>query len=195
MLTKVLCNYNNIYRFWYILWLYNPLQARIRGLSLEQAHQVLELCLTRDPSLMFDVLERMSENAPPPGPLVSGQPPWCVCQRCRGMATFVEQKCCGQHPDYCISILPHMEAYILEEGVLRLARRIWNDIRALTDNPEPGQSNRQFRHAAYRQFVVWQYGALGQGHRVVIPSCCVWKIRDRYPDPLQQYRGFIRSRF
>lgn len=148
----------------------------------------------RDPSLMFDVLERMSENAPPPGPLVSGQPPWCVCQRCRGMATFVEQKCCGQHPDYCISILLHMEAYILEEGVLRLARRIWNDIRALTDNPEPGQSNRQFRHAAYRQFVVWQYGALGQGHRVVIPSCCVWKIRTRYPDPLQQYRGFIPSR-
>lgn len=171
------------------------MQARIRGLSLEQAHQVLELCLTRDSSLMFDVLERMSENAPPPGPLVSGQPPWCVGQRCRGMATFVEQKCCGQHPDYCISILPHMEAYILEEGVLRLARRIWNDIRALTDNPEPGQSNRQFRHAAYRQFVVWQYGALGQGHRVVIPSCWVWKIRDRYPDPLQQYRGFIRSRF
>lgn len=71
---------------------------------------------------------------------------------------------------------------------------VWNDIHAVADLPDPGQSYRQFRYVAYRQFVVWQYGALGQGHRVVIPSCCVWKIRNHYPDPLQQYRGFIPSR-
>lgn len=81
MLTNVLSNYTNLSNLWSNLWLYIPLQ----GLSLEQSHQVLELCLTRDPSLMFDVLERISEDAPPPGPRVRAIPS-CVCQRCREMA-------------------------------------------------------------------------------------------------------------
>ncbi|KAL1006776.1 hypothetical protein UPYG_G00076950 [Umbra pygmaea] len=80
-------------------------QDKICEMSLDQSHQVLELCLTRDPSLMFDVLQRLSENAPPTGPPVSGQLTWCVCQRCREMPTFVEKKCCGQHPEYCVSML------------------------------------------------------------------------------------------
>ncbi len=87
-----------------------------------------------------------------------------------------------------------MEAYILQEGVLRLARRIWNELLAVADLPDPGEDNRQFCHAAYQQFVAWQYGVLGAGHRVVIPSCCVWTIRDRFPDPHGQYGGFIPRR-
>ena len=148
------------------------------GLSLEQSHQVLELCLTRDPSMMFDIPHLTSADAPPPVPPVTGQPTWCVCQKCRELPTDVERKCCGQYHDSCVSMLPHIEAYILQEGVLRLARQIWNDIQTVADLLDPGESNIQFRYAAYRQFVVWQYGALGQGHRVVTPSCCVWKIRD-----------------
>uniref|UniRef100_A0A672K456 P2X purinoreceptor 7 intracellular domain-containing protein n=1 Tax=Sinocyclocheilus grahami TaxID=75366 RepID=A0A672K456_SINGR len=85
---------------------------------------------------------------PHPTPIVC-QPTWCVCQRCREMPSDIERKCCGQLPDFCISIL------------------------AVQDLPDLGENHRHFRHAAYRQFVVWQYGALGHGHRVVIPSCCV----------------------
>ncbi|CAL8298669.1 unnamed protein product [Boreogadus saida] len=44
-----------------------------------------------------------------------------------------------------------MDLFILEEGVLRLARRIWNDVRAEEDAAEPGEANKQFRYAAYRQ--------------------------------------------
>lgn len=159
-------------------------QARIQTLSLEESHQLLQICLTRDPSLMFDLLHMLtSGNAPPPGPPAPGQPTWCVCRNCHEMPTDVERKCCGQQHDSCISMLPHMEVYILQEGVLRLARRIWNDVRAVEDLPDPGESNKKFCYAAYRQYVVWQYGALGAGHRVVISSCCVWKIRNCYPDP------------
>lgn len=110
------------------------------------------------------------------------------------MPTDIEKKCCGQDPTNCISQLPQMELYVLDAGGLRLARRIWNDVRAREDQPEPGEDNRQSRHAAYRQYVVWQFGALGRGNRIVIPSCCVWKIRDKYPDPFHQYVGFIPRR-
>uniref|UniRef100_A0A8C5B0V5 P2X purinoreceptor 7 intracellular domain-containing protein n=1 Tax=Gadus morhua TaxID=8049 RepID=A0A8C5B0V5_GADMO len=123
-----------------------------------------------------------------------GEMMYCEWRTCKEMQMDVERKCCGQQPHSCIAMLPHIEAYILQEGHLRLAIRIWNDVRALGDLPDPGESNKQFRYAAYREFVVWQYGAMGAGNRVVLPSCCVWKIRDRFPDPHGQYKGFIPNR-
>lgn len=84
-----------------------------------------------------------------------------------------------------------MDIFILLEGALRLVRRLWNDIRAEVDAAETGESNRQFRYAEYRQYVLWQHGSLGDGRRVVIPSCCVWSIRLHDPDPLGQYKGFV----
>ena len=61
---------------------------------------------------------------------------------------------------------------------------------ALDESHEPGVEQRQFRHLAYRQFVLWQPGLLGVERRVVIASCCVWKIRDTFPDPRAHYTGF-----
>ena len=51
---------------------------------------------------------------------------------------------------------------------------------------------RQSRLTAYRQFVCWMLKGerLGKGKRVVIPSCVVTAIRNRFPDASNIYTGF-----
>lgn len=48
--------------------------------------------------------------------------------------------------------------------------------------------SRRYRLTAYRQFAWWIYHYLGAGHREVLPSCAVWKIRDTFPS--EAYVGF-----
>lgn len=65
-----------------------------------------------------------------------------------------------------------MDLFCLGEGLLRLAKALREYI-AQIDPQDPGTDNREYQHAAFRQFVLWQYGHLGAGNRVDIPSCCV----------------------
>ena len=39
---------------------------------------------------------------------------------------------------------------------------------------------RQFRKAAYRQFILDKYGYLGRGNRKVVPSRAVWQVRTKF---------------
>ncbi|XDV38112.1 hypothetical protein PO909_007585 [Leuciscus waleckii] len=107
---------------------------------------------------------------------------WCSCTRCIEMPSDIEKKCCGMTDSTCVN-----------EQVLRLSRRLRNDIYAIHDTQEPGDDNREYRYAAYRNFVLWQCGSLGAGNRIVIPSCCVRRVRDKFPDPNGQYTGFIAA--
>ena len=84
-----------------------------------------------------------------------------------------------------------MDLYILDPNVLYLANQYRGEIFGLRND---GDHNKQLRHAAYRQFILWVHGKLGAGVRRVIPSCCVWRIRDQYPDLYNQYTGFIPGR-
>nr|XP_055049510.1 uncharacterized protein LOC129435006 [Misgurnus anguillicaudatus]XP_055049511.1 uncharacterized protein LOC129435006 [Misgurnus anguillicaudatus]XP_055049512.1 uncharacterized protein LOC129435006 [Misgurnus anguillicaudatus]XP_055049513.1 uncharacterized protein LOC129435006 [Misgurnus anguillicaudatus] len=170
----------------------SEMKDTLHSLDTSQKDLILERVINRSPGVMFDVLSFL-EVPLRPDPDPAGLH-WCVCGNCREMNTDQERKCCRQHPQQCISKMAYMDFYILDEGVLRLARAAWNDIFALADNAEPGIEQRQFRHAAYRQFVLWQHGRLGVGNRVVIPSCCVCRIRDTFPDPRGQYTGFRVNR-
>ena len=83
-----------------------------------------------------------------------------------------------------------MELYVLDPGVLGLANVYRADL--LAGNAR--HDNEARRHDAYRQFVLWRHGRLGHGVRRVIPSCCVWQIRNRYPSQDGHYTGFLPNR-
>ena len=50
---------------------------------------------------------------------------------------------------------------------------------------------RSFRFCGYPQFVNWTWGYLGQKVQKVILACVVMAIRARYPDPHNNYTGFL----
>ncbi|XP_060084834.1 P2X purinoceptor 7-like [Ylistrum balloti] len=107
------------------------------------------------------------------------------------MPTEAERVCCGKSRERCVSILPDFNVLVLDEAVLALARLYRNDVLVLNEEVDLMKAN---RHQGYRQFILWQHGWLGTGNRRVIPGCCVWRIRDGYPDPFGQYKGFVPGR-
>lgn len=166
-------------------------QRIIEGMSLEDHVQLTRQMLIKQPGVLYDVLLDFQHlRVPPPRP---AEPPvlrWCICDNCVQMPSILENKCCGQVPENCISLLRHFKHYCLDAGYLRIHRQYREEITVLGQLREPGDDNREFRYAAYRHYIFWQYGSLGGGNRKVIPSCCVFKIRETFPDPHGQYRGY-----
>lgn len=143
---------------------------------------------------MFDILEAGSRTRVQQGYHPSpdqGSPNWCSCRNCREMPTEAERLCCGQLPENCFSRIRDFDLVVLGELILHVARTYRQDVLAV---PNDNDWNRGNRHTAYRQYILWQHGRLGAGNRRVIPSCCVWRIRDTFPDPFGQYSGFVHGR-
>ena len=55
------------------------------------------------------------------------------------------------------------------------------------------KSNQSFRYAAYRQFIRCVFKPLGKGNRRVIPSCALWKIREHFPEPDEEYVEYLEG--
>ena len=139
-------------------------------------------------SLLMDIINRtaISNNQPSPEVPVplAPVPSWCKCGRCREMPTQKERKCCNKR--ICLTLDQTFYEICVNGTTLEVAINSRSDIRV----ERPTFDNRTLRHIGYRQFVMWKQGPLGAGNRVVIPSCCVWRIRTQYPSPLNQYTGY-----
>ncbi|XP_050401003.2 P2X purinoceptor 7-like [Patella vulgata] len=163
----------------------------ISNITGDKAKELL-LAAEKMPGLVFDIAESATKSTTQatdpdntdPGPSTCIESAdWCTCSHCREMPTDEEKLCCNMAPEFCISLRPELEQFCLEPGVLVIANNIRNDIfvRDADDN-----LNKQYRHAAYRQFIYWRFGRLGEGNRRVIPGCVVWRIREHYPSPFGQ---------
>lgn len=115
----------------------------------------------------------------PQGPLE-----WCTCGKCRHMPNPVERVCCKMRP--CITTTDMFHDVALNRNVL--AVRILNTSDFFGSLVEFKPSN--FRQIAYRQYIIFNHGYLGRQNRKVVPSCVVWKVRDNYPAPDNNYTGF-----
>lgn len=87
-----------------------------------------------------------------------------------------------------------METLVLDAQVLALGNAYHRDMLGRYGQPVE-EYNKSMRHSAYRNFTLWQHGRLGEGVRRVIPSCCVWRVRDAFPDLHGVYTGFVPGRF
>lgn len=58
------------------------------------------------------------------------------------------------------------------------------------NSPDQGFEQRQYRHVAYRLFVYLQHGCPVEGNKVVLPSCSVWKIKEKFQYPRGHFTGY-----
>jgi hypothetical protein len=56
------------------------------------------------------------------------------------------------------------------------------------------QHNEIHKHA-YHAFISLKYGFLGRGHRIRIPNCVLDRIRDLWPNSMEdgEYMGFMEK--
>ena len=127
-----------------------------------------------------------AQGQQPPGqqPPANGVPSWCICRKCRPMATAEENKCCRQRS--CVTLEPSFQSLVLDRDALSVA--IVGHMDMLVDRSD--FSNEGYRFTAYSQYVLWQNGYLGRGNRRVVPSCATCSIRNKYPSADGIYTGF-----
>ena len=155
----------------------------MENLNLDVLQRLALELLRRQPAVFADLVnaELIQNVQPQPGPGALPPPPpaaennspeWCNCGHCIVILTQDENKCCSPREMPCISTTPLFQQLVLDGNVLDIAMRYREDVLVM-DHP---RNNENFRHAAYRQYVLWQHGRLGRGNQRVVPGCCVLAI-------------------
>ncbi|KAJ8049500.1 P2X purinoceptor 7 [Holothuria leucospilota] len=136
-----------------------------------------------------------SDNEPEVGAERRGNSDWCQCGLCHAMETRVESICCtevGRLGDKvmgsCITLHQNFDSVCLNEDVLSAT---WDLVQYTKGNRSSGNlQHRHYRFIAYKMFTLWGHGHMGKGNRTPIPSCVVYQIRLKFPEPDGTYTGF-----
>uniref|UniRef100_A0A672Z0X4 P2X purinoceptor n=1 Tax=Sphaeramia orbicularis TaxID=375764 RepID=A0A672Z0X4_9TELE len=127
-------------------------------------------------------------DPPVQDPLVPCRPAWCRCGRCVASSVHQEELCCRRGDGACITSSPLFQRLVLSrpllEAVLQYRDPLW----------APADPAAALRHCAYRQYIRWRVGVPPDDAHPVIPSCCVRRIRDKYPSPDGKYSGLRTGR-
>lgn len=118
------------------------------------------------------------------------RPAWCKCGCCTPSSVPHEELCCRWSDGACITSSPLFEQLVLRRSLLE-AVLLYRD--PLSSSDDRGQTA-ALRHCAYRQYISWRFGVPPNDSHPVIPSCCVWRVREEYPSPDGQYSGFRPAR-
>lgn len=156
-------------------------------LNIDDFHRLIMEAYSRAGGLQSakDIIKSSPQGQQPPGQQPpAGVPSWCICTKCRPMLTADENKCCRQRS--CITLQPCFQSLVLDRDALSVA--IVGRMDMLVDRSD--FSNKGYRFATYRQYILWQNGYLGRGNRRVVPSCATCSIRDKYPSADGTYTGF-----
>ncbi|XP_071487559.1 uncharacterized protein [Diadema antillarum] len=123
----------------------------------------------RRPGLILDLMH----NPLPEEQSSSHDLPWCTHGNSHETPSDAERLCCGARSrKECLS-RHGIFVLLIDEAVLNMMQRaMWKDAFNIEAEPqEPGDEEKSIRYAAYRSFIFWQHGRLGQGCRRIIPSC------------------------
>ena len=108
----------------------------------------------------------------------TAQPPaFCKCSRCSHQSVRGERRCCRIRHGACVlhsSAVPK----VIDAVVVKVAVNL--DHHNLCED-QWQHSNRNMRHAAYRQFVLYMAGNTGRHRRLIVPLCVTWAIRRTWP--------------
>ncbi|TRZ02198.1 hypothetical protein DNTS_030429 [Danionella cerebrum] len=104
-------------------------------------------------------------------------PAWCQCGCCRHDETLQEELCCRLKSGRCITSSPLFQTLVVNRSVLETTLMYVDPLVELHEGV-------QLQHGAYAQFIRWRFGENIPREAVpVLPSCCVWRIREEYPSP------------
>lgn len=142
----------------------------------DNGHMQAALCL----------LQPGPDRHPQPGLKPDARPVWCSCGCCAPSARPHEELCCRRTDGACITSSPVFEQLVLQRPLLEAVLLYQDPL----SSPGGGTHTASLRHCAYRQYISWRFGAPPAGAHPVIPSCCVWRIREEYPSQQGLYRGF-----
>ncbi|MGH0176952.1 UNVERIFIED_CONTAM: hypothetical protein FKN15_074160 [Acipenser sinensis] len=157
--------------------------TQVRRLNNESMRECLSF-LQRPPSRSEDI-EMQEERQTGVSSKEHETPPWCRCGQCRPMTSLKEELCCRRSAGQCISTSATFSRLVLDRQTLEsvlLYRKPLLDLQAHA-------STKWLRHCTYHQYTHWRFGDVETDSCAVIPSCSVWKIRERYPSVEGQYTG------